>query len=238
MNETKYTEFFTPEELTQKASLEAQLCELAGDSLRDDDMSRIESLLTEAIETQRLGRDSFGLNPLINNLQTAIIVVDEMGMRRAAIVSILLQDVAKSGYISIEEIGKQFGTDVAGILNGLVRINKLYEKNPTIESENFRNLLLSFAEDMRVILIMIADRVNIMRQIKEAPNEEARLKVANEAAYLYAPLAHKLGLYKLKSELEDLSLKYTQHDMYYHIKEKLNATKAARDKYIASFIDP
>ena len=238
MNETKYTEFFTPEELTQKASLEAQLCELAGDSLRDDDMSRIESLLTEAIETQRLGRDSFGLNPLINNLQTAIIVVDEMGMRRAAIVSILLQDVAKSGYISIEEIGKQFGTDVAGILNGLVRINKLYEKNPTIESENFRNLLLSFAEDMRVILIMIADRVNIMRQIKEAPNEEARLKVANEAAYLYAPLAHKLGLYKLKSELEDLSLKYTQHDMYYHIKEKLNATKVARDKYIASFIDP
>ena len=238
MNETKYAEFFTPEELEQKASLETRLCELAGDSLREDDMTRIETLLAEAIDTDRLGRDSFGLNPIINNLQTAIIVVDEMGMRRAAIVSILLQDVAKSGYISIEDTGRQFGADVATILNGLVRINKLYEKNPTIESENFRNLLLSFAEDMRVILIMIADRVNIMRQIKEAPNEEARLQVANEAAYLYAPLAHKLGLYKLKSELEDLSLKYTQHDMYYHIKEKLNATKAARDKYIASFIDP
>ena len=238
MNETIYAEFFTPEELEQKASLETRLCELVGDSLREDDMTRIETLLAEAIDTDRLGRDSFGLNPIINNLQTAIIVVDEMGMRRAAIVSILLQDVAKSGYISIEDTGRLFGADVATILNGLVRINKLYEKNPTIESENFRNLLLSFAEDMRVILIMIADRVNIMRQIKEAPNEEARLQVANEAAYLYAPLAHKLGLYKLKSELEDLSLKYTQHDMYYHIKEKLNATKAARDKYIASFIDP
>ena len=105
-------------------------------------------------------------------------------------------------------------------------------KSPTIESENFRNLLLSFAEDMRVILIIIADRVNLMRQIKDSPNEEARLKVANEAAYLYAPLAHKLGLYKLKSELEDLSLKYTQHDVYYHIKEKLNATKGnARPLY-------
>ena len=238
MNETIYTTFFTPEELELKDRLEARLCELAGESLCDDDMPRIEALLAEAIEAGKLGRDSFGLNPIINNLQTAIIVVDEMGMRRAAIISILLHDVAKSEYISIEEIGKQYGADVAVILNGLVRTGKLYEKNPTIESENFRNLLLSFAEDMRVILIMIADRVNIMRQIKDAPNEEARLQVANEAAYLYAPLAHKLGLYKLKSELEDLSLKYTQHDMYYHIKEKLNATKAARDRYIASFIDP
>ena len=238
MNETIYTAFFTPEELVLKAQLEARLCELAGDSLHDDDMPRIEALLAEAVGAGKLGRDAFGLNPIINNLQTAIIVVDEMGMRRAAIVSILLHDVAKNGFISIEEIGKQYGADVAVILNGLVRTASLYEKNPTIESENFRNLLLSFAEDMRVILIMIADRVNTMRQIKDAPNEEARLKVANEAAYLYAPLAHKLGLYKLKSELEDLSLKYTQHDMYYHIKEKLNATKAARDRYIASFIDP
>jgi GTP pyrophosphokinase len=91
---------------------------------------------------------------------------------------------------------------------------------------------------MRVILIMIADRVNLMRQIKDSPNEEARKQVSNEAAYLYAPLAHKLGLYKLKSELEDLSLKYTEKDMYYHIKEKLNETKASRDRYIAAFIQP
>ena len=100
------------------------------------------------------------------------------------------------------------------------------------------NLLLSFAEDMRVILIMIADRVNVMRKIKDTGNEEDRLKVANEAAYLYAPLAHKLGLYKLKSELEDLSLKYTQKETYYFIKDKLNETKASRDKYIAAFIEP
>ena len=238
MNETLYNTFFTPEEMELKATLKARLYELAGDSLREDDISRIETLLTEAIEAGKISRDTFGLNPIINNLQTAIIVVDEMGMRRAAIVSILLHDVVKCGHLTTEEVSSQFGADVAGILRGLVRTASLYEKNPTIESENFRNLLLSFAEDMRVILIMIADRVNTMRQIKDAENDEARLKVANEAAYLYAPLAHKLGLYKLKSELEDLSLKYTQHDMYYHIKEKLNATKAARDKYIASFIEP
>ena len=107
-----------------------------------------------------------------------------------------------------------------------------------MESENFRNLLLSFAEDMRVILIMIADRVNLMRQIRDNDNLEAKKKVSEEAAYLYAPLAHKLGLYKLKSELEDLSLKYLEHDAYYLIKEKLNATKKSRDAYIERFIGP
>ena len=139
---------------------------------------------------------------------------------------------------SLASVQAEYGEDVAGIIRGLVKINELYAKSPTIESENFRNLLLSFAEDMRVILIMIADRVNLMRQIKDSENEEARQQVSNEAAYLYAPLAHKLGLYKLKSELEDLSLKYTEHDVYYHIKDKLNATKASRDKYIAAFIEP
>ena len=140
--------------------------------------------------------------------------------------------------LSIDEVNAEYGDDVASIIKGLVKTNELYAKSPAIESENFRNLLLSFAEDMRVILIMIADRVNVMRQIKDTGNEEDRLKVANEAAYLYAPLAHKLGLYKLKSELEDLSLKYTQKETYYFIKDKLNETKASRDKYIAAFIEP
>ena len=133
---------------------------------------------------------------------------------------------------------REFGVDVAGIIKGLNRILELYEKNPSVESENFRSLLLSFAEDMRVVLIMIANRVNIMRKIKDTENEEARRKVSEEAAYLYAPLAHKLGLYRLKSELEDLSLKYLEHDAYYLIKEKLNATKKSRDEYIEKFIRP
>ena len=238
INDTKYIAFFTPEEWELKSSLEERLIEFAGDSLREDDMPRIETLLSEAVENERLSRDTFGLNPIINNLQTAIIVVDEMGMRRAAIVSILLHDVVKCGYITTEEVDKQFGADVAGILRGLVRTASLYEKNPTIESENFRNLLLSFAEDMRVILIMIANRVCIMRQIRDTQNLEAQRKVAMEAAYLYAPLAHKLSLYKLKSELEDLSLKYLERDAYYHIKDKLNETKRSRDAYIERFLKP
>ena len=119
-----------------------------------------------------------------------------------------------------------------------MRIHELYTTRPVIESENFRSLLLSFAEDMRVVLIMIADRVNLMRQIRDTQNTEAKTRAAEEASYLYAPLAHKLGLYKLKSELEDLSLKYLEHDAYYMIKENLNATKRSRDAYIEKFIAP
>ena len=131
-------------------------------------------------------------------------------------------------YSKRRQVKEQYDDQVVRILHGLNRIQQLYQKNPVVESENFRNLLLSFAEDMRVILIMIADRVNLMRQIRDTDRVDAKLEVSQEAAYLYAPLAHKLGLYKLKSELEDLSLKYMEHDAYYMIKEKLNATKASR----------
>ena len=170
--------------------------------------------------------------------QTAQILEEEIGLKGDAIQAVHLIPEIEEGHLSIDQVEEQYGAQVARILHGLNRIQQLYQKNPVIESENFRNLLLSFAEDMRVILIMIADRVNLMRQIRDTKNVEAKMEVSQEAAYLYAPLAHKLGLYKLKSELEDLSLKYLEHDAYYMIREKLNATKESRDAYIASFIKP
>ena len=170
--------------------------------------------------------------------QTAEILTEEIGLKGDAIQAVHLIPDLEAGRISLEDVESQYGESVSRILHGLDRIHQLYEKNPAVESENFRNLLLSFAEDMRVILIMIADRVNLMRQIRDSENDEARRAVSLEAAYLYAPLAHKLGLYKLKSELEDLSLKYLEHDAYYLIREKLNATKTARDAYIERFIKP
>ncbi|MBR0180537.1 MAG: bifunctional (p)ppGpp synthetase/guanosine-3',5'-bis(diphosphate) 3'-pyrophosphohydrolase [Prevotella sp.] len=170
--------------------------------------------------------------------QTAEILTEEIGLKGDAIDAVMLIPEIEAGNVTIEEVEQTHGESVARILHGLGRIQQLYEKNPVIESENFRNLLLSFAEDMRVILIMIADRVNLMRSIRDTDNEEARQEVSQEAAYLYAPLAHKLGLYNLKRELEDLSLKYMEHDAYYHIREKLSATKAARDAYIDRFIKP
>lgn len=230
--------FFTPQEHRQLIQLYRRLLRLSEDTLQKDDCRNLKRHLIQTMSGGNVPRNAFGMNPVIKDMQTAVIVAEEIGMRRASILGIMLHESVKYHLCSLETVRKTYGEDVAGIIRGLVKINELYEKSPAIESENFRNLLLSFAEDMRVILIMIADRVNLMRQIKDSPNEEARLAVSNEAAHLYAPLAHKLGLYKLKSELEDLSLKYTQHDVYYHIKEKLNATKAARDRYIQQFIEP
>lgn len=231
-------EFFTTEEREALFSLYRKLLQLTGETLQKGDCRKLKTHLINSIKDNRVQRDIFGLNPLVKDMQTAVIVAEEIGMRRASILGIMLHESVRNGACTTEEVQTAFGEDVAGIIRGLIRVNELYSKSPTIESENFRNLLLSFAEDMRVILIMIADRVNVMRQIKDSENDEARRQVANEAAYLYAPLAHKLGLYKLKSELEDLSLKYQERDVYYHIKDKLNETKTSRDKYIATFIAP
>ena len=212
--------------------------ELVADILNPDDFRKIKDILLRAMETDALARNQFGLHPVLFDLQTAMILAEEIGLNRASIVSVLLHDCVEMGVAGIEQVRLEFGEDVANIIQGLLRVNKLYAKNPSIETENFRDLLLSFAQDMRVIFIIIADRVNLMRQIKDRGEEEERIRVASEAAYLYAPLAHKLGLYLIKRELEDLSLKYLEPDVFYMIKEKLSTTRAARDLYIASFIAP
>ena len=199
---------------------------------------KIARLLDNPQLSDQMERNVFGLNPLLFGLQTAKIAIDETGLKRDGLIAILLYSCRSAISLSEEEIGATYGEGVKHILHGLDRVQQLYQRTPVIESENFRNLLVSFAEDMRVILIMIADRVNLMRQIRDTDKEEEKRRVSEEASYLYAPLAHKLGLYKLKSELEDLSLKYLEHDAYYMIKDKLNATKRSRDAYIERFIGP
>ena len=229
---------FTSEERAEALRLQALLRERVGDSLLADDEQKIRAHLSAMLAQQQVNRDIFGLNPILQGFQTAVIVVDEIGLRRDAVLAILLRYGVEAGHVTLDDVTRDYGESVGRILHGLHRIQELYKKYPVIESENFRNLLLSFAEDMRVILIMIADRVNLMRQIRDTAQTEAQNEVSQEAAYLYAPLAHKLGLYKLKSELEDLSLKYLEHDAYYHIRGKLHETKQSRDAYISNFIKP
>ena len=229
---------FTSQEKEDILSLYNQIKQEIGSSLIEGDEEKMRRYLGDYIEQNHVHRDMFGLNPILLGFQTAQLIVEEIGLRRDAVLAVLLRSSIEDGHLTIEEVSSNFGESVARILYGLQRIRNLYKKNPVVETENFRNLLLSFAEDMRVILIMIADRVNLMRQIRDTRHTEAQREVSEEAAYLYAPLAHKLGLYKLKSELEDLSLKYLEHDAYYHIKEKLSETKKSRDEYIERFILP
>ena len=228
----------TPEEREQTLTILERLRTAVGNTFSDQDEKLIREDIHHAFINHQISRDVFGLNPILYALQTAEIAVNEIGLRRDGVIAILMQTSVVDGYQTLDDIEKKYGEGVAHIIRGLLRINELYKRNPVIESENFRNLLISFSEDMRVILIMIANRVNMMRQIRDTDQLEAKQRVSEEASYLYAPLAHKLGLYKLKSELEDLSLKYLEHDAYYMIKEKLNATKASRDAYIARFIKP
>ena len=231
---------FTQEEANAARKIIGELRTALEGTLNQDDESALWQCFKQSVRSGQVVRDIFGLNPLLQTLQTASVAVEDTGLRRDGVVAILLY---KGQMLSSDvEIAKKqaaaFGPSVEKIISGLLRIQDLNKKTPVIESENFRNLLLSFAEDMRVILIMIAERVNLMRQIRDTENIQAKQRVSEEAAYLYAPLAHKLGLYKLKSELEDLSLKYLEHDAYYMIREKLNATKKSRDAYIERFITP
>lgn len=229
---------FTLEERRELGEITQRLKALVGDEISEEDEAKVRKQLEEEIDGNKIRRDVFGQNPILLSFQTAELEVNEIGMKRDCVLAILLYNSVICGNMTMEDAEKMFGKSVAQIIHGLVRIHELYTTRPVIESENFRSLLLSFAEDMRVVLIMIADRVNLMRQIRDTQNTEAKTHAAEEASYLYAPLAHKLGLYKLKSELEDLSLKYLEHDAYYMIKENLNATKRSRDAYIEKFIAP
>jgi GTP pyrophosphokinase len=165
------------------------------------------------------------------------IVLDEIGLGKAAVLSVLFHELVENKQLSVAEIEKKFNTQVSSIINGMMRVGELYERNASLETENFRKLFLTFAEDVRVILIIIAEHLQIMRTLELFP-EESRQNIARETSFLYAPLAHRMGLYKVKTELEDLSLKHTNREIYREIAHKLNETKRQREQFISEFITP
>ena len=195
-------------------------------------------LLTRLTDTASAGvpRDEFGLNRAVLAVQSIALAVESMGLRGPALTAYLISEVCTEA--DAVALAAEFGSEVKAAVEALQRVKAIEAKTEALRTDNFRNLLVSQAGDMRVVLLLIAGCVDRMRRIKDSDNDVARRDVSTEAAYVYAPLAHKLGLYKLKSELEDLSLKYLEHDAYYRIKENLNATKKSRDAYIERFIAP
>jgi guanosine-3',5'-bis(diphosphate) 3'-pyrophosphohydrolase len=165
------------------------------------------------------------------------IVLEEIGLGKAAVLSVLFHELVENKQLSVVEIESKFNTQVSSIIQGMMRVGELYERNASLETENFRKLFLTFAEDVRVILIIIAEHLQIMRTLEMFP-EESRQNIARETSFLYAPLAHRMGLYAVKTELEDLSLKHTNRDIYREIAHKLNETKRSRDQFITEFITP
>ncbi len=165
------------------------------------------------------------------------IVLKETGLGKTAALSVLLQELIEKKILIAEEVDKMFAAPVSHVVAGLTRVRDLYQKNTSLETENFRKLFLTFAEDVRVILITIAEQLYRMRTLDRYP-EDVQQKTARESSFLYAPLAHRMGLYAIKTELEDLSLKYTNREIYKEIARKLNETKRSRDLYIHQFITP
>ena len=229
--------FFTEEERKDFFSKYRQLVRSLYSFLHREDIRKMRELMQRVVALDCYGRDKNGINGLIRNINTALIATTEIGLKRTSVIALLLYRPVLKKVITLEEVEKTFDADVTLIIQRLLNTSDLYARNTAVNSENFHHLLFSFAEDVRVILIMIADRLCLMRLGKQL-KEDDRLRLATEASYLYAPLAHRLGLYKIKSELEDLSLKYTDPKQYDFIKKKLNETKRSRDIYIAEFIAP
>lgn len=174
---------------------------------------------------------------LSKKLEVSDIILREIGLGKAAVVSYLIMELAENQLLDPTSIEKKFNISVNTIISGLQRVKGLYEKNASLETENFRKLLLTLAEDVRVILIIVAVRLQTMRNLADYPESEQQ-QIARESSFLYAPLAHRMGLYTIKTELEDLSLKFTNREIYKEIAKKLNETKRSRDQYISAFIEP
>ena len=176
---------------------------------------------------------------ILHPLAVARIVVEEIGLGVTSSICALLHDVVEDTEITLEDIEREFGEKYVKIIDGLTKISNVVDlkADTTVQAENFRKILLTLADDPRVILIKLADRLHNMRTLGSM-NREKQLKISSETTYIYSPLAHRLGLYEIKSELEDLSLKYTQPEVYTEIAKGLKETKRDRSRYINDFIKP
>jgi GTP diphosphokinase / guanosine-3',5'-bis(diphosphate) 3'-diphosphatase len=214
-----------------------QLLRVSKWSREEGDIKEIRKAFEVAADAHKDMRRKSGEPYILHPLSVARIAAEEIGLGTTSIVCALLHDVVEDTEWTLEGIKQEFGEKVADIINGLTKISDVSGQSSSVQAENFRKMLLTLSDDVRVILIKLCDRLHNMRTLNHM-SRRGQLKISSETSYLYAPLAHRLGLYKIKTELEDLALKYTQPIKYQELKGKLNASKDERSKYIRSFIRP
>lgn len=203
-------------------------------TLTKEDKKLIRRAFDLAAEAHKDQRRKTGEPYIFHPIAVAKIVANEIGLGATSIAAALLHDVVEDTNYTLDDIKELFGEKIAKIIDGLTKISILNRQDVSIQSENYKKLLLTLSEDVRVILIKIADRLHNMRTL-ESMSEDKQLKIASETIFIYAPLAHRMGLYNIKSELEDLSLKYTKPEEYFNIERRLHETKEERDIYINNF---
>ena len=206
-------------------------------TLQKGDKRMIRKAFDMALESHKDMRRKSGEPYIYHPIAVAQIAAEEIGLGTTSIVCALLHDVVEDTDVTLDDIEQEFGKKVAKIIDGLTKISGVFDTNSSLQAENFRKMLLTLADDVRVILIKLADRLHNMRTMEFMPRDK-QLKLSSETVYLYAPLAHRLGLYAIKSELEDLSMKYMERETYQFIKNKLNEKKTEREKFIRDFIEP
>jgi GTP diphosphokinase / guanosine-3',5'-bis(diphosphate) 3'-diphosphatase len=205
--------------------------------LKDDDSKMIRKAFNLSLEAHEGMRRKSGEPYIYHPLEVAQICVEEIGLGTTSIISALLHDVVEDTDYEVEDIKREFGAKVAQIIDGLTKISGVGSSQDSGQAENFRKMLLTLSHDVRVILVKLADRLHNMRTLGSMPRHK-QLKIASETIFLYAPLAHRLGLYAIKSEMEDLHLKYTHEEVYHSIIDNIKITKEVRDRFIRRFIRP
>ncbi|MEQ9166791.1 MAG: bifunctional (p)ppGpp synthetase/guanosine-3',5'-bis(diphosphate) 3'-pyrophosphohydrolase [Fulvivirga sp.] len=214
-----------------------QLLRHAKPLLKGNDSKLIRKAFNTALEAHSGTRRKSGEPYIFHPIAVAKICVDEIGLGTTSIISALLHDVVEDTEWTIKDIERDFGKKIARIIDGLTKISGVFEHGSSQQAENFRKMLLTLSEDVRVILVKLADRLHNMRTLDSMPVNK-QYKIASETIFLYAPLAHRLGLYAIKSEMEDLYLRYTEPEVYDDIIRRIDATKETRSKFIKSFIRP
>ena len=213
------------------------LLRACGNKLTKEDKKNIRTAFNLAVDAHESARRNSGEPYIYHPIAVAHIAAKEIGLGSTSIICALLHDVVEDTSYEIKDIKKIFGIKVARIIEGLTKISGEFNKDVSLQAENFKKMLLTLSDDVRVILIKLADRLHNMRTLDGMPNQKQQ-KIASETLYLYAPLAHRLGLYPIKTELEDLGLKFTKPEIYKSISSQLNNTKDERNKYIRRFTNP
>ena len=208
------------------------------DIARPEEIEQVRSFVAKAHRQGLYGRDKQGLNIMLRLVYTARLLCEKVGAERDMLTALFISPIVLKGEISQDEVLETYGKDVAKLVQGLIKSHDLDSKLTAVDNDYFKNLLLVVADDIRVIFIIIVDCLCNMRLINTLPDETYRRTLSRQVMSLYAPLAHKLGLYKIKSELEDTALKYSDRDTYNLIAQELNATKRYREEYITAFIEP
>jgi guanosine-3',5'-bis(diphosphate) 3'-pyrophosphohydrolase len=213
------------------------LVRVANPNLDKEDMLLLKKAFNLALDSCSSKQNKLGELTIFHAIGVARIVAEEVGLNVLSVISALLFDFVADGSLSIEQLKKQFAPRIIYLLEGLCKITGIDTQKSTDHGENLRNLLLTLATDIRVILVKLADRLYYMRNLDNLDQPE-QLRISSEVSYIYAPLAHRLGLYNIKSELEDLALKYTDSKAYNLVNDKLKETKISRDKFVKEFIKP